>query len=46
MGYGMRTKFKARLKKKRADGRIVYHDNPLLNLIFKKYDEIRIQLSK
>ena len=46
MGYGLKPKFKARLKKKRADGRIVYHDNPLLNYFFKLYDEIRVQLSK
>jgi hypothetical protein len=37
--YGLQTKFKARLKKKKADGTIIYHDNKILNFIFKKIDE-------
>ena len=36
MQLGVRTVFKARLKKKRADGTIVYHDNKIINFIIKK----------
>ena len=28
-------KFKAKLKKKRADGTIIYHENKIINFIFK-----------
>jgi hypothetical protein len=38
MQYGVQTKFKARLRKKKADGTIVYHDNRFLNFIYKTLD--------
>lgn len=37
----VRTNFKAKLKKKKADGTIVYSDNRFLNSIYKLFYEKR-----
>ena len=39
MNYGLQTRFAARLKKKRADGAIVYDDNKVINFILKIINE-------
>ena len=39
MQLGIKTVFNARLKKKRTDGTIVYHENKILNFILKKLNE-------
>jgi hypothetical protein len=38
------VKFKATLRKKCADGTIVYHENKIINFILKIIDERRVRL--